>query len=213
LGPLEDKLSNRSDRVALERPQPPDWQGDPYSWILVDEVIYANQSPWPDAANGTGLALHRSAAGRAGNDPANWTAASPTPGYSATVDRDGDGMPDDWETTHALNPGDARDAGLDPDEDGLSNLQEYQSGTDPRAAASRLGFDAVSAEGGSTKLRFQAVAGKSYTVQYREALVDGGWAPLSDVPADSASRPVEIVDPLPLGVRQRYYRLVTPASP
>lgn len=46
-------------------------------------------------------------------------------------DSDGDGIPDDWEIAHGLNPNDPTDAMEDPDHDGLTNLQEYQQGTDP----------------------------------------------------------------------------------
>ena len=42
------------------------------------------------------------------------------------VDSDGDGIPDDWEIEHGLNPNDPSDAGLDPDKDGLTNFEEYQ---------------------------------------------------------------------------------------
>ena len=46
------------------------------------------------------------------------------------VDWDADGMPDDWEIAHGLNPL-VDDALFDNDNDGLSNLEEYKRGTDP----------------------------------------------------------------------------------
>jgi hypothetical protein len=46
------------------------------------------------------------------------------------VDWDGDGMPDDWEIAHGLDPN-LDDSGLDSDGDGLTNLEEYLRGTDP----------------------------------------------------------------------------------
>ncbi|MBQ9727663.1 MAG: hypothetical protein IJV65_09190, partial [Kiritimatiellae bacterium] len=46
-------------------------------------------------------------------------------------DTDGDGMTDGWEVFHALDPHDASDADADPDDDGLSNHDEYENGTDP----------------------------------------------------------------------------------
>ncbi len=47
------------------------------------------------------------------------------------VDTDGDGMPDNWETEHGLDPLDGADANQDLDGDGDSNLEEYQNGTNP----------------------------------------------------------------------------------
>jgi len=52
-------------------------------------------------------------------------------GNNADDDDDNDGMPDTWETENELNPLDAADASLDPDGDGLTNLQEYQGDTNP----------------------------------------------------------------------------------
>ena len=48
-----------------------------------------------------------------------------------TRDSEGDGMPDWWEASYALNLS-ANDGALDPDSDRLTNFQEYQTGHDPR---------------------------------------------------------------------------------
>ena len=46
------------------------------------------------------------------------------------VDWDADGLPDDWELAYGFNPT-VDDSMLDADGDGLSNLEEYERGTDP----------------------------------------------------------------------------------
>jgi hypothetical protein len=43
----------------------------------------------------------------------------------------GDGIPDDWKIAHGFDPRDPTVAFEDPDGDGLTNLQEFQHGTDP----------------------------------------------------------------------------------
>lgn len=47
-------------------------------------------------------------------------------------DYDRDGLPNDWELLHRLNPLDLADAIRDGDGDGLANLDERMHGTDPR---------------------------------------------------------------------------------
>jgi len=53
-------------------------------------------------------------------------------GNACDSDDDNDGMPDSFENTFGLNPLDAADAALDSDSDGLSNLEEYQTGRNPK---------------------------------------------------------------------------------
>src|SRR5690606_13215023 len=43
--------------------------------------------------------------------------------FGDLADRDEDGMPDAWEEKHGLDPDSPADADLDPDGDGLSNLE------------------------------------------------------------------------------------------
>ncbi|HOW98955.1 MAG TPA: C25 family cysteine peptidase, partial [Kiritimatiellia bacterium] len=51
---------------------------------------------------------------------------------SQGVDSDGDTMADGWEADHGLDAGDPDDAGLNPDGDSYSNLEEYRAGLDPQ---------------------------------------------------------------------------------
>lgn len=82
VGPLAGYLCDGGQRVRLEKPQAPDQPGQSVSWIIVDEVIYFNQAPWPETANGTGNALQRIHADQyhSGNDPDNWAAGVASPG-------------------------------------------------------------------------------------------------------------------------------------
>ena len=52
-------------------------------------------------------------------------------GNNADTDDDNDNLPDTYETANNLNPLDARDAQQDADNDGSSNLIEFEAGTDP----------------------------------------------------------------------------------
>jgi hypothetical protein len=123
-------------------------------------------------------------------------------------DRDGDGMPDDWEDSFNLDPDDPDDALLDADNDGATNLHEYQAGTDPRNANSRLGFASVGYSGGDVNLQFQAIAGKAYILQYRTSLSAGEWQNLTSFPAEGATRTVNYTDSVPAGTSSRFYRLL-----
>lgn len=214
LGPYSGKLGNRGDRVALERPQFPDAPGEGVSWIVVEEVVYANQRPFPAAPNGTGSSLHRVSPSHSPMDPASWVAGAPSPGFhqASPLDSDQDGMPDAWEIRFGLDPEDPADASADLDGDGMSNGAEYLAGTDPTDAASVLRFASATFEPDTVWLTFQAAADRSYTLQYRSAAGTGLWQSLATIPS-GPSRGVEIEIPASGDFATRFYRLVTPALP
>ncbi|HEX7861610.1 MAG TPA: lamin tail domain-containing protein, partial [Verrucomicrobiae bacterium] len=207
-GPFTGQLANSSDRITLEKPDAPDLPGEPIVWVLVDEVIYTDLS----GADGTSESLHRIANTRSGNDPTNFAASAPTVGYNASVsdgDDDDDGMLDDWERIYGLDPALAADAFMDNDDDGMTNLEEFRAGTSPISAASRFELDVFRA-GVNASVNFDAVAGKTYSIQYCDDLGSGSWLKLRDVSGMTGA--VTVNDPAPL-LNERFYRLVTPSIP
>ena len=46
----------------------------------------------------------------------------------APKDSDGDGMPDQWESSHGLDPQNSADGPMDRDGDGYTNVEEYLNG-------------------------------------------------------------------------------------
>jgi hypothetical protein len=140
----------------------------------------------------------------------------PTPGAQnqlpGAVDTDADGIPDAWETANGLDPNNPADAIADPDGDGQNNRAEYFAGTNPHATNDVLRASLV-LSGGLRAIRFTAVAGKTYTVQYKGALNDPIWLKLTDVPAQPATTQVEIKDVTLGGQPQRFYRVITPQQP
>jgi hypothetical protein len=90
---------------------------------------------------------------------------------------DGNGLAIAWELTHFGQT--AIDANADPDHDGMSNLQEYQAGTNPNDANDHLGitgFD-VSFTGGiaNETVVWMSHPWRQYQIQRRTSLVSETW--------------------------------------
>ncbi|MDA1275028.1 MAG: lamin tail domain-containing protein [Verrucomicrobia bacterium] len=198
VGPYQGRLNNGGDSIELLKPDPPQTRPGPdfgtTPYVVVDRVDYLNTAPWPQNASGSGLSIQKPDLGRYGNDPVNWIAATPTPGAGQMVaaDSDGDGLPDDWETANRLDPNDPLDADLDFDGDGLTNRGEHLAGTDPHDPASGLHADLKLAADGSLILLFATVPERTYAIEFRESLLQGGWETLSEVQSDASAATLEI---------------------
>lgn len=207
-------LNNGGETLQLDRPGPTNDLGV-VQLVREDRVNYDDASPWPVMADGQGASLTKLVEGEYGNDFANWTAAAPTPGAPAspaTIDTDGDGMPDSYELANQLNPTDPTDAALDSDGDGERNLDEYLAGTNPRNAQDNFRIGLL-LNGGAVLVRFTAVAGKSYTVQFKRSVSDPEWTTLAQVPARAETGSTEVSDTSVFTGSYRFYRLVTPQQP
>jgi hypothetical protein len=108
-----------------------------------------------------------------------------------SVDSDGDGLLDGWESRNGLNPAVAsgiNGAAGDPDGDGMSNAQEQSAGTDPRDAASVLRLNINLLSDSSVRLSWSAVVGNRYQLEVATNLLTGFVAyPGTNFPRTAAS--------------------------
>jgi hypothetical protein len=151
LGGYKDELSDRGERVALERPQDSDDPLRPLdiSWVVIDELFYFDQAPWTDHADGTGNPLVRMGL-------TSW-------GVPSATDTDGDQMPDAWEMAHF---GSLEQIVPDWDGDGFTDLEEYIADTDPTDPLSVFIIEDMVVP----TLYWTAASGRTYSVYWTESL-------------------------------------------
>ena len=98
---------------------------------------------------------------------------------SPTLDVDGDGIADTWETT-SFGGTAAASATTDTDHDGTTDLEEYLAGTDATNPTSRFCITQVSTgANGETVIQWPAVIGKTYTLLTSSTLSGDDWTPIA----------------------------------
>lgn len=118
-----------------------------------------------------------------GSDPVTaFTVSSPgqlVAAFQPVLVPGGQGMPEWWLTQAGLVGAD-RDIGADPDNDGMSNLQEWLADTSPTNRASNLRITALSKNGVTANLTWQGGREAMQIVEMLEGdLATGTWRPVS----------------------------------
>jgi hypothetical protein len=203
------KLNNNGERLVLSH----------LTAGTLFDVTYNNAAPWAAEADNSGLSLQRASFTLPAANPVAWIAATPTPGGSLPIqwmDGDGDGIPDGWELAHDLEVG-VDDSGADPDQDGLTNREEFLAGSDPHNAMDGLRLLTIETRptpgGLAVMLGFEARSNKTYSVVHRAKVNTNDWEIDLNIAAASTNRFIRVTNVVASGAPTRFYRLTTPRLP
>jgi hypothetical protein len=98
------------------------------------------------------------------------------------ADRDGDQMPDWWEMQNGFDPLNSFDGDADADGDGMTNVKEFEVGTDPNDVMSVLKLNVSRMENGSVQMQFEAASNIVYSIEFCPDLAVG-WQSVTNFPA------------------------------
>lgn len=120
-------------------------------------------------------------------------------------DSDADGLPDGWEQLHF---GDLSRNGTDDfDHDGASDAFELLAGTAPNNSNSFLKIKPNPVIGGGVTIEWEANAGRSYRLQYKNALSDPTWQTLPGK-VTATGPTASHTDLTATGQTRRFYRVL-----
>ncbi len=128
-------------------------QGDPVQFEFRIKALFEAKAIVPDSV--AFLYYEPDLRAEFGGKPI--TAASLEP----SGDIDGDGLPNDWEIENGLDAGSAEgDDGAqgDPDNDGFTNLEEFQNDTDPQVDESQVDGETTEGEGEGRRIFINCAA-------------------------------------------------------
>jgi hypothetical protein len=173
LGPWRGTLKQTGSELRLCKPLPAPSDPQKSSHMVVTQLRWATNAPWPADVSGTGMSMEPSSLMTFQNEPALWQSAVPTPG---DADTDRDGLPNLWEAANGLSFLSAignHGADGDADQDGFSNLQEFLMATSPVDSAS---FPRLQVSNGtSVQVSFQGGPNRLYQLLGTDRITNSTW--------------------------------------
>jgi Tol biopolymer transport system component len=122
------------------------------------------------------------------------------------ADTDHDGLDDDWEMVFFNTL--SRDGSGDFDNDGQTDREEFLAGTDPTNSGSVLrAFILSRASGDGFTILWNAVAGRSYTVQFKDTVDASSWTNLAQS-IRAAGSTASAADTSATASYKRFYRVL-----
>lgn len=167
-------LDNGGETVQIAKPGGVD-AFNVTQYIRMDRVAYDDDFPWNTTPDGGGPSLQKISEADYGNDFANWTAATPSPGNPVPGD--------DFATWIAASglPGGQQSPDADPDGDGKNNLLEYALGSSPSSADSQSPFQ-LTYDQGFAVMQYAIRndrPGLVLRIERSDNLAAGSWTPVS----------------------------------